>query len=278
MTTTVSRIFAETWAILKSRLGPLLGLWGAYFAAQIALFVILGGMMGASMMGAASAGFSGMGGGSIALIFLLYVAYFLLALAQIGSLTAMASPLRQVSFGEALNIGIRSAVPLLGVLVVLMVAYFVCALVVGGVIGLLSSLGSAAPALALILVIPAVLYLMCRLCLIYAVVAVDRVGNPITAVSRTWILTRDNVLPIFGVMVVFVVAMVIVGGLLLAPMISSFGSVASGGVPNFGSMGFSFIGLFLMSIAISIASSALFAVIHGQLSDSSAVTSSEVFA
>lgn len=278
MQTSVFQILSKTGEILTSRIGLLLGLWATYFAMQIALFVVLAAFVGASALSSLSAGSPGaLGVGMILLIVLAYLAYFLVAFAQAGSLTAMASPLQSQTFGEAFNAGVRSALPMLGALVLMLVGYFIAALVIGLLAAVLSFLGSAGPVILMILLIPAALYLMTRLCLIYAVISVDRVGNPIKAIARGWDLTRNNVQTILGVIIIFVVALIVVGGLLFVPLFTSMNSVATGGVPNMGGMMFAVVGFFVFSIALSIIGAALFSVIHSELSDTSAGQASAVF-
>lgn len=279
MQTSISQILGKTGEILVGRVGPLLGLWASYFVAQIVLFVILVAVMGVSAFGSVSgANVPALGAGMIVAIVVVYIGYLALAFAQAGSLTAMASPLQRLSFSDAVGAGMRSVAPMLGVMVLLLIGYLAAALVIGILAGVLSMLGSVGPIILMLLLVPAGVYLMCRLCLIYAVIAVDRVGNPIKAISRGWGLTRGNVSTIIGVMLIFLVVTIILGGLLFLPFFNAVNASATGAVPAFGGMIFSFIGFFLFSIALSIVSAVLFAVIHSELSDTSNVQTSDVFA
>jgi hypothetical protein len=287
MQTSVSQILAKTGETIKSRFGGLLGIWGIYFAAQIVLFIVMGVVIGASTFGAlASIGagmdgqsaWSGFGGGMILMIILAYAAFLLIAVAQSSSLIAFASPLQKLSLGDALNAGLRSALPMLGVMVLLLIVYFVGALVLGLVLGLIGAISTTLAGLIGILLIPAGVYLMCRICTINAVVAVDGVGNSLTAIQRGWAQTRSNVLAIFGVLVIFVIALAVVGGLLIVPVFSSMMSASMmGEAPSFAGMGMTMVLLFLFSIVMTVVSAALFAVIHAEVSDSSASKTSEVF-
>ncbi len=287
MQTSVSQILAKTGETIRSRFGGLLGLWGAYFAGQIVLFIILGVVIGASTFGAfaaagsggmdPSAGLMGLGGGVVLMLILAYLAILLIAAAQSSSMIAYASPLQRPSFGDALNTGIRSALPMLGVMVLLLIAYFICALVVGLVGGLLASVLGSAAAVLVFLLIPALLYLACRLCTINGVVAVDGVTNPITAIQRGWAQTRSNALSIFGAIVIFAIGAVVIGGLLLIPYFNMISGAATGEVPGVGSALLTFVGFFGAMVLITITSSALFAVIHAEVSDASPTKASDVF-
>lgn len=287
MQTSVSQILAKTGETVKSRIGGLLGIWGIYFAAQIVLFVVLGLVIGGSIMAAMGglgaggldgSGAAGFGAGMILMMILAYVLILLIMAAQSSSLIAFASPLQKLSLGDALNTGIRSALPMLGVMVLLIIVYFVGALVLGLVLGLIGAVSTTLSGLIGILLIPVGIYLMCRICTINAVVAVEGVTNPITAIKRGWAQTNSNVLPIFVVLVIFVVALAVVGGLLVVPMFSSMMSASMmGEAPSFAGMGMTMVLLFLFSIVMTVVSSALFAVIHAEVSGSSPTTTSEVF-
>lgn len=285
MQTSIGQILGKTGEVVKSRIGGLLGIWGIYFAAQIVLFIVVGMVVGASLFGAmAGAGSdpsamgAGLGAGMIVIIILVYLVILLVAVAQSSSLIAFASPLQRLSLGDALNVGFRSALPMLGVMVLLLIVYFVAALIIGIVMGVLGSASSMLSGLIAILLIPAVIYVMCRICTINAVVAVEGVTNPINAITHGWAQTRSNVLSIFGVMVIFAVALVVIGGLLFMPIFSSMMSATmSGAPPSFAGMGLSLVGFFLFSIVMTVVSAALFSVIHAEVSGASPAATSEVF-
>lgn len=280
MQTSVSRIFSKTGETLKTRSGPLFGLWATFFAAQIVLMVGLVAVIGVSTFAGASADGSpfGFGGGMILGIIVMYLVILLIAAAQNASLTAMASPLQRISFGDALNAGVRSALPMLGVIVLLLIGYFVCALVAGLVFGVVATLGKPIAVLLGLLLIPAVIYLACRLCVINAVVAVDGVGNPVTAIARGWAMTRGHVSTILGAVLLFLVGTVVLGGLLFYSYFTSMMAAATmGQPPSAGGSLLTILAFFVYSIAVSIVGAALFAVIHGELSDTSATRTTDVF-
>jgi hypothetical protein len=288
MQTSVSKILAKTGETVKSRFGGLLGIWGIYFAAQIVLFIVLGVAIGASAFGAVAAAGAdgldgesaglGLGAGMILMLILAYLAIIAIALAQTGSLIAFASPLQRISLGDALNVGFRSVLPLLGVFVLMLIAYFVAAIIVGLVLGIVGAISTTLAGLLGILLIPLLIYVMCRICTVYGVVAVDGVRNPLTAIQRGWAQTGSNVWAILGVIVIFFVAVLIVGGLLFMPMVTSMMSATmSGEPPSFAGMGLTMVGFLVFTVVLTIVSSALFAVIHAEVSDASPIATSEVF-
>lgn len=289
MTTSVGQIYGQTLEIVKGRFGPLLGLWATFIAINIALLIVGGAIVGVSALAgaAASADAGALGAGMILMMFVFYFAYILIYCAQSASMTAMASPLQRLTFGEALSAGVRSALPMLGLIVILMIAYFVVALVVGLVVGVLSMAGSVVVFIAMVAVAIGAVYLVCRLSTVNAVIAVERVGNPLTALSRGWNMTRGNVLTIFLSLLGFGVIATVLILLLAAPFFSFFTaasamqldpSAAAPEMPGVGSMLFVGIGGFVLWIVLSISGSALMSVIHGEISDASPRTAEDVFA
>ena len=280
MATGVSQILAKTAAMVKERFGSLLGLWAAFFGFQIILFLILGLAVGASAASSfASGNPEALGAGMIVTMIVFYLIYVLVYFAQSGALNTMASPLHRPTFGEAINAGARSAPTMLAVVVIFLVAYFLAALVIGLVAAALAALGTAATVLVAVLIVPAAVYLICRLSLVGAVVPIERIGNPITAIKRTWSLTRSHALTIFLVLLVCVVVAVLLFGAVFYPFYSSLtASATSGEPPNFAGLGFFFVGILVVSILFSILFSALFASMHAELAGSTGEDMSEVFA
>lgn len=276
----VGQVISRTFGVIKERFGLLLGVYGVFFAVQLGLFAVLGIGMGASVMGGLSQGsMSTLGGGMIAVIVVVYLAYFLVFFAQFAAMSAAASPLQRIGFGEAVNAGLRSAPTLFGVFILFMIGYFAFAIAFGIVAGLLSMAGSAGAAIAAILVFFAAMYLMCRISLVNAIAAVDRIGNPITVLARSWTITKGQVLPIFAVLLLFGLAAMLLMGILFAPFYASLtASMTSGQAPNFASFGVFSIAMMIVSVVIVIAFAALFSVIHGEISDGSGEKMSEVFA
>lgn len=283
MQASVSQVLSKTFEMVKGRFGPLLGLFATYFAILIALILVVVLLTGGAMMGAVAMGTSGdgsgagaMGVGVILMLILFYLVYLLVVCAQNASMTAMASPLKQLSFGDAISLGMRSALPLLGVMVLLLIGYFGFAMVFGLIVGIMGNVGSV---LAIVVMLPAIVYLACRLCLVAPVVAVEGVTNPITAITRAWALSANNVLTIFLSLLVLV-AIAIAGGLLVfVPMMGAFASAdMSGTPPSMGGMGLTFLLYIAFIVVISIVSAALIATLHSEIAGSDGQQTGEVFA
>jgi len=268
MALSVSSIISKTLATTGERFGSLLGIWAAWFGVQILLGIVFFAAVGSAFMGAAMGGGNpaALGGGAIVAIFVFYLLYILVAAAQIGSLCAAASPLQRPGFGDAFNAGIRSAPTMLGVIILLLIAYFVVALAFGIVVAVLSFIGKGAGIIAVVLIVPAAIWALCRLMPIYPVISVDREGNPVAAIRRAWAMTRGNALPIFLALLVFGLAAVALIAILILPVAGSFQSAMMGGAPPFGMLALAGIGFLVLIVLLQIVQGVMMAVIHGDLS------------
>jgi hypothetical protein len=165
-------------------------------------------------------------------------------------------------------------------MIVLLVGYFVIALVMG-LLG--SAIGGAGSLILTLLMLAVVVWLGCRLAPLFAVSAVDGVRNPFTAIGRAWRLTEGHALTIFLASLVILVLMIVIGGVALLP---SFGIIANLGDPSamadigsaLGGMGLMFVGLLVVSALFTMIYSAFQAVIHGLLSNASGEGVVEAFA
>lgn len=278
MEISVGRIISQTFAMVGQRFGALLGLWAVFFAIQIGLSLILTIAMGGAAAGMAFSSPDAISGGMILGIIVFYLVYFLAYFAQSSALMAEASPLQRPGFSESFSTGLRSAPTMLGVVLLYLIAYIGFAVVFGLLAAVLSFAGRAGVAILVILFIPAAAYLACRLSVVNAVVAVERVGNPITAIVRGWSLTKGNVLSIFLALLIFVMAVAVLIGFLFMMGFASIGSaMTGGGAPNLGALGLVFVGALVFSVLVAIVGSALVSVIHAELAPAGQGTS-EVFA
>ena len=284
MTLGVSQVISDSFQMLKSRFGRLLGLYLIFFVIQMVLFSMFGGMfMGLAMTGG---NFESVGAGAMAGMLIFYLVYFLVSFAQSAALSHQASPLHDPNLGDSLGAGVRSALPLLGITVLLGLAYFVCALVIGFVVAMLaqmpSPIGGILSFVAIVAILIGVIYLACRLAVIGPVVAIDRIGNPVAALQRTWALTRGNALQIFLVILVIGAISVVAMLLLAAPFISALMSAGASGTPpsiaTIGTLGaFSIVGLVAASVLLALLWAAVGSAIHAGLNRHLGVDSSEVF-
>jgi len=288
----IGQVLSDTFGMVKARFGPLLGLWAIYFALMIGVYIVflvgIAGMAGVAVLATtATSDPLAAGAGVIVTAILFFIGYLLVAMAQYASLITMASPLKQVTVGEALGAGWRAAPALLLLMIVLFIAYLVGGLAVGLVGTVFSVLGDWGSGLFAILLIPVVVWLGCRLSLLFSVIAVDEVRNPIKAIARSWNLTRGHALKIFLVSLVFMLILLVLCGLALLPSLGLIMSMAdptafAEGGPAAGSAVGGILlliaGIFVVSVLYNLAYCAFLAVIHGTLSDAAGEGAAEAFA
>lgn len=179
----------------------------------------------------------------------------------VGALAVLAlfSDRGNPTVGEAVTIGLRGTPSYLATQLLFGIG-------VGLLLGLLLALAAAVSPLIGILVflaIPVLIYAVVKLMLVPAVIAVDGVMNPITAMKQSWQLTKGNSLRIFAfIFVIFVILGLIslVATLVLGTVFAALGeTVASIGTSAVsGLTGAVSGGLFLLILA----------AIHRQLSGS----------
>jgi membrane-anchored glycerophosphoryl diester phosphodiesterase (GDPDase) len=222
----IGRVFGTAWAMLRQRFWLLLGMFAVFFAIQFVGSMVLGivvaimGVAGAASIGAGledPAAITGMGVGFILFMVLFYGAYLVLVLAQQAAMVTLASPLEEASFGSAMGRGFKSALPFFVITLILGVGY----VVIGGglaalvaVVGLGSeTVGALLGAVLLLLFLPVIVYLGCRMAVLIPVVAVDQVFNPLAAIRRSWAVTRGRALGIFLAILVYGLLTLVVLGL-----------------------------------------------------------------
>jgi hypothetical protein len=287
----IGRVFSTGFAMLRQRLWLLVGMWALFFVIQIGFSMVFGFSLGGLGMagGAALAGgmdnpaaLAGMGIGVILVSILFYIAYIALAFAQQGAMVALASPLVEPSFGEAMSLGFKSVLTFLGLMLVLIatyIAFLLVSLVITLVMGLAGETGAGIAALLIIvLAVPAAIYLSCRLSVLVGVVVVERVFNPIAALRRSWAITGGKVL---GIFLVFLAFLLLAAVLVLLPALLIFGAVAAAGPGSTAGMGAVMLGVLLffpLLLLYAIAASALLAALHAEVSGGGAEQLQDVFA
>lgn len=285
MELTVSGILSRMLATVKDRIGPLIGLWAIFFVVQMVsmfLFVaVIGGgaMLGAGAMDSSGAGLAALGGGMIVMMILFYLLYLLIYVASYGSMAHMASPLIRPQFGESFSAGIRAALPLLGAMVLLIIAYFVLSIPLGLVFGGLAAVMGEAAVLLAVLIVPLLVYFGCRLSILFPLATVEGIRSPVTLITRSWSLTGGHVLPIFLAVLAYVVIAIALFAVVLLPM---FGPLIAGGspdaVPGIGSILFLGFGGIIVGVLMAIMGAALGSAIHAVVSDVSGDSYSDTFA
>lgn len=237
----IGRVFSISFAMFRQRFWLLLGMWLVFlviqFAAAIAIFV---GVIGMGLAGAAGlaggledpAAFTGLGIGMIAAVVLFYAGYIVILLAQQAAMVTIASPLEEPSFGGAMVRGFRSALPFFALALLMMLGYFILALGIMMLLGVSDAVGGsggrAFAAILPILFLPVIIYLACRFAVLIPVVAVDQVFNPITALRRSWSVTRGKTLAILLALIAFVVVSLVALGLPVVLLIAA-ADAAEGG-------------------------------------------------
>jgi membrane-anchored glycerophosphoryl diester phosphodiesterase (GDPDase) len=288
----IGRVFGTAWAMMRQRFWLLLGMFAVFFAIQLVGSTVLGivvaimGVAGAAGIGAGlddPAAITGMGIGIIILTVLFYGAYLVLVLAQQAAMVTLASPLEDGSFGTAMARGFKSALPFFGITVILMIAY----VVIGGGLALLTAavgLGSETvgvflAVVMLVLFLPVIIYLGCRMAVLIPVVAVDQVFNPFAAIRRSWAVTRGRALGIFVATLLFVVLTMVIIGL---PFLLVFGSLlGSEGEPGAAAVGGILLGFLIfipLIVAYAMFASAYAAALHSVVTDGGSERLEEVFA
>lgn len=284
MNYSISKAFSDATRSVTERLGGQIAVWGVFFAIQIGAMVVLMVLMGGSIMALAGAGaggpdaLSGLGGGMILFLFLFYVVLIAIAMAANAAQVTIASHLRKASVGDAVNNGFRSALPLLGAAVLLIIAYFIIALVLGLVVGgLAAASGSGMVSMILFAIVGIGLaYVGTKLSMVVPVVALDGERNPINAISKSWSMTSGKELPVFATYLGFIVALVVVIGAFVAALVLP--SMSGGTPPGFGMLALIFLCYIVAIVAITIYAASLTAAVHLQLSGRSVEDATETFA
>lgn len=286
----VGQVISDTFGIVRERFGGMLGLWAIYFGATIALSFVMVFAIGATGIASLAA----LGEGNVlaagvtivVLVVLFYLGCLLVVLAQYASLISMASPTGRPTFSDALTAGWRAAPALLLLMVVLIIGYIVFAVVFGLLGAAVATMGDAANLVITLLILPVLIWIGCRLFPLFAVMAVDRVRNPFTAITRSWRLTRGHALTIFLASLFFMVIAVVIFGVALLPSIGILRSVADPAsfaspdavAPALGGMALLFLGLLVASILYNLLNCAFMAVVHGTLTKAAGEGAAETFA
>jgi len=131
--------------------------------------------------------------------------------------------------GEAIQRGVKALPTLLGAAIVFACGYFVAALVIGLLLGLVvgalsavsEAAGTATAGILTFGLFAAILYVMVRFCLTLPAIVLEGIGNPLKALARSWRLTGLRAWAIVGFfamlfiayMVLVMVLFIVIGGL-----------------------------------------------------------------
>lgn len=194
-------------------------------------------------------------------------------LAEIVGYLALLALLRDSSrptVGEALKTGIAGLLPAIGTYILLVLGLsLVLGLLVGGAMA--SGIGGVA-FVAWIVAIVASVYICVKVSLAGPVIAIDKVFNPVTVLTRSWRLTKGNSVRLFLFYLLLVIVYIVVAAVLGAvigavtlAMGASAAQTANGIISG------------LLSAVFTVIFVAVFAAVHRQLSGPSAAAVSQTF-
>lgn len=199
--------------------------------------------------------------------------FFLMMLVQIVGYLAMLALLRdhnRPTVGEAIKSGIAGLLPAIGTYLLMTIGLgLVFALLIGTVIAIdVTALTVLVGVLCVVLFV----YLAVKFSLSAPVIALDKIGNPIKVLARSWALTKGNSFRIFLFYVLIFICYVVISMVIGIPL--GLLVVATGTT----------VGLFISAVvsgALSAVVTSLFvavlAAVHRQLSGPSAESVSDVF-
>ncbi|MEP2734701.1 MAG: glycerophosphoryl diester phosphodiesterase membrane domain-containing protein [Erythrobacter sp.] len=295
MSISVGNVFSTGIEMFGKRALKLAGLWLIFTILSYAvsfglIFAVGGGGLLSGSFGGADPDFGAMGAGLGIGIGLVYLISFYISGAQMASMASMGSRLTSGDFGTSFTTGFTGGLTLMGVFLLFLIGGFVIALPFSLFAD--GPLGDGGGALAILplLLLAAMVFLTCRLCLVFPVVGVDGVRNPITAITRSWQMTKGSGLKIFLILIIFfVILMVLVFILSLlmgGVMMGAMAGIGSGGVDDFGAADIgSMIGVFagvglvflLVMSVIAAFTTAIFAAVHSEISGTEAEGLEETF-
>lgn len=196
----------------------------------------------------------------------------LLAVAQgIGmlGLLALLTDRSRPTVGQALAIGARlfpSYIAAQFIIGILMTLFLVIPIAIGAGISVAIGVGAGIAALVVLA------YVFTKFILVPPVIAIERVVNPIAALTRSWRLTKGNSVRIFGFLVLLLLAVALVGGVI--SMIVGLLLAITG--PDIALIGQSMVSG-LMNAVWVVVMLAVLAAIHRQLAGDSAEAISQTF-
>ncbi len=282
----VGNVFSRTLSVINERMGPLIGLWALYLGLTIAAVMVIGIMF--AVVGIASAGamttfdenaglggLAGLGAGMIIVMILLYGGLLYLTAAQSCSFAAMGAPYERPLFGEAMSRGFKAGIPMLGVAVLLLICYLVVALIFGLLTTALGSASEILGIIAIVLFLPALIYIGCRLSIMVPVATNEQIRNPIKIITRSWELSQGHVLQIFGIMLLYLLGVSVAGLLLFGPI---FALADIGGTePGVFVILYLLVAYFVFLILLTVSQGVIVSVIHGLLSGNTGEDLGDVF-
>lgn len=184
-------------------------------------------------------------------------------------LLALLTDHRRPTVAEALKIGFRKVFSYIGAY---LIAGFAIALAAFVLIGLTAAVSTALAFVGVIALFLMLAYAMVKLSLVPAVLVKEDVANPITALSRSWRLTKGNSFRLFFFYFLIVLVMIVVV-MLLSALVGFLLSLAGGEVLRFGNA----VVTALMNAAWATGFLAVLSAVHDQLGGTSSSQIAETF-
>lgn len=281
----IGQVISGTFGTVGSRFGGLLGIWLSYFAIQIVLMLVAFGLVGAQFEMLDGSGIDtlenplAMGVAFFLMIILVYIAYITLSFATQVSMTHYASPLHSSDFGSAFMSGMRTLLTALGMTLLFIVGYFLIAILFGILGFVLAAIGESLALIGNLVFLVAALYLAARLIVAFPVISVEGERNPISAMTRSWSMTRGHTLPIFLTLLVFAIIVIVAAFVIITVLGGGMAAVFAGGAMDPDDMAGVAGGIIVMLLVfavfgaiITMISTSFMAHVHAKLSPTASVT------
>ncbi len=182
---------------------------------------------------------------------------------------ALLSDSKRPTVGEALAIGAKCFLPYIGAQILQSIAIVLVILIPFAVGG---AAGTGAGLLVGLIAAPVVAYLFTKFSLTIPVIVIDGVMNPVTALSRSWSLTKGNSLRLFGFYVLLFIALMVIS-IVLAIVFGIIGALTGPDASLFiGGLSNALINMIAIAFFL-----AVLAAVHRQLSGTSSATVSATF-
>lgn len=251
----------DTTTLLSGNIGLLAVIAGIFFFLPYAALMVALPGMGAMTQPDPAAGPEAMMGAMMDFYRDYWWALLAIGIVQGIGMLAMLALLRRranPTVGEALATGVKSVLPYLGAQILQTLAVTAIVLVLVGGASLTGSMALAV--LFGIVALVLALYVFTKLSLVAPVIAIEGVLNPITALRKSWTLTKGNSVRLFFFYLLILIACMVAGGLL--SLILNLGFALGGEeVQLFGAAVVSA----LINSALVVLFVALLAAIHTQL-------------
>ncbi len=177
--------------------------------------------------------------------------------------------------GEAIKAGFKSVPSVIGAMLLFFILYFVVAFILMLPFGILAAVANLAifAVIGPILILAVVVFLMARFSMTMPVIVLEGVGNPFTALKRSWQITGPKQWPVLGFWAVLFIAYFVIS-ILVAGVFGVIAALASGATGSALILGM-FNGLLAMAVGMLVCG--LTVAMYGQLAGPTKENVSETF-